>query len=51
MSRLVKYANLRITGLGESVTDGEIVAAVARVYEFSADYVKTNGIRSGPRVL
>ncbi|XP_045496924.1 uncharacterized protein LOC123695202 [Colias croceus] len=49
VSRPVKCAEVRVTGLDDSVAAEEVAAAVSRVGECPADQVKCSGLRVGSR--
>ncbi|XP_045501400.1 uncharacterized protein LOC123698695 [Colias croceus] len=49
VSRPVKCAEVRVTGLDDSVAAEEVAAAVSRVGECPADQVKYSGLRVGSR--
>ncbi|XP_045491062.1 uncharacterized protein LOC123690945 [Colias croceus] len=49
VSRPVKCADLRVTGLDDSVAAEEVAAAVSRVGECPVDQVKCSGLRVGSR--
>ncbi|XP_045500076.1 uncharacterized protein LOC123697577 [Colias croceus] len=49
VSRPVKCAELRVTGLDDSVAAEEVAAAISRVGECPGDQVKCSGLRVGSR--